>query len=89
MGWEPTGYVEITDDEGPIWHQSRGCGLIRFQKSVIGPIPYLQRRNVIDPPADWVGQCKCADGQICFATEPHVSVRTVSGGLPTLGKGHR
>ena len=66
MEQEPTGYVEITDD-GPIWHETRECGRIRCPESVVGPISYLQRLDAIDPAADWVDRCKCADGQLSSA----------------------
>lgn len=90
MSWEPDGYVEAHPDEWPaVWHSSRGCGLIRFQKHVFGPVNFLDRKNVVDPRLDYVSSCKCAEGQVSFASETRTSVRTVSGGLPTLGRGHR
>ena len=86
---EPDGYVEIDPDESLTWHRSRGCGRIRWQKSVVGPVKYLERKLVVDPPAIWVDSCECAEGQVSFASDSRSSVRTVSGGLPTLGKRRR
>ena len=66
MEQEPTGHVEITDD-GPIWHEIRECGRIRFPESLMGPISYLHRRDAIRPPADWVDRCKCSEGRLSAA----------------------
>jgi hypothetical protein len=90
MEWEPRGYVEVPDDEDgdAIWHGTRACGRIRFQKCVVGPIGYLERHEAAG--GRWVKNCKCAgDIRAIFAGESGNSIRTMSGGLPTLGKGHR
>lgn len=91
MSWEPRGYLEVPpdDDECATWHSNRACGRIRYQKGVIGPMGYLERREAAGE-GGWVITCQCAvDVHSTFAGESGNSVRTISGGLPTLGKGHR